>query len=339
MQTMILYATKSGAARRCAELLAEELPGAVLHDLSAEAPDIESADAVIIGSGIRNRHLHRTARRFLDANLGTLLRKNVALYLCGYYPDTHRRTIEKDLPAPLRQHALCIASLGGTPPFTTPQDSDWVSTEELTTLTRAVQTTQRSRDDLRTWTAAAPKPEEASGDDSPAHEAPAHEDRTQGRPGRRTVSAAAVEIGTLLAGHAGRIDAADAWQTPILPGDATDAPTWNETLATTQPRWITPLLVIRDRIVRLAGLHQARQDGVSQQFPIIASTDQEVITGDDDTHLNFRVSTRLSEHGTVVITTTVTIHNLLGRLYWGVVRFVHPLVVRSSLRVMRRAGS
>lgn len=330
MRTMILYATKSGAARRCAELVAQELPDSSLHDLADGEPDIDQADTVIIGSGIRMRHLHPSARRFLAAHLEALLQKNIAIYLCGHYPDTHRRVIAKDLPAPLAQHALCIASLGGTPPFEEPRDTDWVSAEDLATFTGSVLSVRRSPADLRSGDATRRR---TDGD------LPSPRGKARSRPERRAVSAAEVEVSPLLTEHAGRIDAADAWQTAILPGEAVDAPSWNETLATTEPRWVTPLLAIRDRIVRIAGLHQAREDGVSQRFPILASTEQEVITGDDDTHLSFRVSTRRSEHQTMVITTTVTIHNRLGRLYWAVVRFVHPLVVRSSLRVMRRAGS
>lgn len=166
-----------------------------------------------------------------------------------------------------------------------------------------------------------------------------HEKNRAKRPARRAVRAAPVEISPLLAELAGRVDAADAWETPVLAEDARDAPSWNDTLQDTQPRWITPLLVVRDRLVRLLGLHQARQDGVSQRFPVLASTPQEIVTGDDDKHLSFRVSTRVTERGTAVVTTTVTIHNGFGRLYWGVVRFVHPRVVRSSMRVMARAGA
>lgn len=152
---------------------------------------------------------------------------------------------------------------------------------------------------------------------------------------RRAVRAAAVEVTPVLAELAGRIDAADAWETPIRPEDAPDAPSWNRTLSTTEPRWVTPLLAIRDFLVRIVGLDQARHDGVSRQFPVLATAQDEVVTGHDDTHLNFRVSTRPTERGTVVVTTTVTINNGFGRLYWGVVRFVHPFVVRSSLRVLR----
>lgn len=320
--TMILYATKTGSARQCAEILAEQLPSSTVHDLGDGDPDIDGAHTVIIGSGVRMRHLYEPARGFLARHRETLLHKNVALFLCGHYPDTHPQTIEKDVPADFLRHALCVSSVGGTPPFQPTRDADWVSRPALDALAVSVSTGQRASTDLRTG---------AGGELRQRRSA-------RERPPRRTVTAAEVEISPLLAAHAGRIDAVDAWQTPILPDDVTDAPSWNETLSTTHPGWVTPLLVVRDWIARIAGLHLAREDGVAQRFPTLASSEEEIITGDDDSHLSFRVSTRRHQ-GHMVITTTVTIGNRLGRLYWAVVRLVHPLVVRSSLKVMRRAGS
>lgn len=52
MRTIIVYATKSGASRECAELLATKLTDCYICDLSKQVPDIKSYNTVILGSGV-----------------------------------------------------------------------------------------------------------------------------------------------------------------------------------------------------------------------------------------------------------------------------------------------
>ncbi|WP_211323324.1 DUF2867 domain-containing protein [Amycolatopsis palatopharyngis] len=61
-----------------------------------------------------------------------------------------------------------------------------------------------------------------------------------------------------------------------------------------------------------------------------ASTADEVLYGSDDSHLDFRGSV-LVEPGRVVLSTVVQIHNARGRAYFGIVRLVHPRLVRMML--------
>ena len=44
METLIVYSTRSGASRECAELLAAKMKSCSLCDLSKQALDIESSD-------------------------------------------------------------------------------------------------------------------------------------------------------------------------------------------------------------------------------------------------------------------------------------------------------
>jgi menaquinone-dependent protoporphyrinogen oxidase len=53
MKTLILYATKHGAAHEAAQRIAKHLDGAVLHDLKqGGVPSIAGYDCVIIGGSI-----------------------------------------------------------------------------------------------------------------------------------------------------------------------------------------------------------------------------------------------------------------------------------------------
>lgn len=78
-------------------------------------------------------------------------------------------------------------------------------------------------------------------------------------------------------------------------------------------------------------------------FRIRSRSERELVLGEDDRHLDFRISVLLQPGppGTareLVATTVVNCHNLLGRLYLAAIRPFHHLVVRSSLRRAARDG-
>jgi uncharacterized protein DUF2867 len=98
------------------------------------------------------------------------------------------------------------------------------------------------------------------------------------------------------------------------------------------PSWMKWFIVIRGKIVRVFGLRATTLAELSNieikkkyalgdriaRFTLFAQNENEIVTGGDDTHLDFRVSVqRLNEGGTnkVVLTTVVRPHNLLGKAY------------------------
>ncbi|MEU9502325.1 DUF2867 domain-containing protein [Streptomyces sp. NPDC048196] len=70
-------------------------------------------------------------------------------------------------------------------------------------------------------------------------------------------------------------------------------------------------------------------------FPVVGRTDQELLLGEDARHLDFRASLLVAD-GTVTLGTVVRIHNTAGRLYFAVVRRVHPFMARTMLRRIHR---
>lgn len=138
MKTVIAYATKSGATRECAQLLAAGIADCSIWDLSKRIPNIEEADIVIIGSGIRMGKLYKPVRKFIDNNLAALLKKNTSFYLCNAYPDTMQKAIQNSIPEILAKKAVFIESFGGIPPFTSPKNQDWIRMAQVNALVRAV---------------------------------------------------------------------------------------------------------------------------------------------------------------------------------------------------------
>lgn len=117
-----------------------------------------------------------------------------------------------------------------------------------------------------------------------------------------------------------------------------------------QPRWIAGLLRIRDFLVAGFGLKTARSLSVPRPgspprigiFRVYATHPDEVVLGEDDSHLDFRVSVLRQERGTagvwLTVSTVVRCHNALGRCYIALIEPFHRAVVRATLARAARAG-
>ena len=108
------------------------------------------------------------------------------------------------------------------------------------------------------------------------------------------------------------------------------------------PRWFRVLLAIRDQVMSLFGVKTSselsatvRQQDRIEFFPVRSCVADEIILGEDDRHLDFRLSflrRRLDAGGAEIVATTVVhCHNWLGRWYIKAIMPFHRLVVRSSL--------
>ena len=119
------------------------------------------------------------------------------------------------------------------------------------------------------------------------------------------------------------------------------------------PEWIGKLFTLRNKIVSVFGLKTSGNIGDRQHqldnfkceagerlglFKVFNKTDNEVVLGEDDKHLNFRVSLFL-DHSQIdlskkvlTISTTVEFNNWFGRLYFLPVKPFHKFIVPAMLR-------
>jgi hypothetical protein len=117
------------------------------------------------------------------------------------------------------------------------------------------------------------------------------------------------------------------------------------------PSWVVFLLNLRDAIVRPFGVKTARELRAAGTragndhidiFRIHAVSENEVIVGEDDRHLDFRTSILLRRQpgqlDELVATTVVHCHNLLGRTYLAIILPFHRVIVRSMLERAARRG-
>ncbi len=118
------------------------------------------------------------------------------------------------------------------------------------------------------------------------------------------------------------------------------------------PKWVGQLFNLRNKIVSVFGLKTSGNLVDRQQqlnnfkcepgeqlglFKVFNKTENEVIIGEDDKHLNFRVSLFLDKSKTdkskknITISTTVEFNNWFGRLYFLPVRPFHKFIVPTML--------
>ncbi len=98
------------------------------------------------------------------------------------------------------------------------------------------------------------------------------------------------------------------------------------------PGWARLLVMLRTLVTAPFGL---RQEGPENSnlvgiFPVESETDQELIAGFNDKHLDFRVSVT-SREGRVTLATWVRPHNIGGRLYLNAIMPFHILIARNAL--------
>ena len=141
-------------------------------------------------------------------------------------------------------------------------------------------------------------------------------------------------------------DLADAFAVPIEAADIAKGIDNLARSALSDPApWIRVLLRLRDALV--AGLpvkttQEVRRAAIADKseridfFRILSRSDRELILGEDDRHLDFRLSLLLRARpdgpgDELVATTVVRCHNALGRVYLALIARFHRLVVISNL--------
>ncbi len=133
-------------------------------------------------------------------------------------------------------------------------------------------------------------------------------------------------------------DFADAVIAALPAGAPTDPAVWAEAIFSpaAMPRWVLAALAVRQGLVPLLRIPAAPRGA----FAVDEVVGQEALIAHDDVHLDFRCGVAVDADARLVrVTTAVRLHGWRGRLYFGVVQPVHPLVVTAMLRrAARRLG-
>lgn len=144
------------------------------------------------------------------------------------------------------------------------------------------------------------------------------------------------------------VDFADAFKCQLPENQPQTIDSVTRAIFLTMPQWITELLEIRNNIVRPLGLKTSinavpskSQDKLKPGtavgvFEVLdRGLDEEIMLGEDDKHLDYRVSVRLEreeEKCWIVVSTVVKFNNWLGRAYFVPVRPVHKIIVPAMMK-------
>lgn len=145
---------------------------------------------------------------------------------------------------------------------------------------------------------------------------------------------------------------ADAYAADLPPDASADPEALARFIFAQRSVWGDALMRLRDRLVARLGLKTSAQlASLSPQeqaariaiFRIYSITPTEIVLGEDDSHLDFRVSVLCSAASPdgarrVTVSTVVHCHNLLGRIYIRIIAPFHRRLVQHSLRSAARAG-
>ncbi len=155
----------------------------------------------------------------------------------------------------------------------------------------------------------------------------------KGKMSRSKVTASALPQGSLLEARRAPGDFLDCFSVASETPPRTAAE-----IITDFPGWAGALVALRNLIVAPFGLAKDGPDVPDKlgPFPVEAETEDEVIAGFDDKHLDFRVSV-MSRGGRVYLATWVRQHNFGGRLYLRAILPFHVLIAREALARVARA--
>jgi len=109
MSTLIVYSSKYGFTKTCAEILAKKLGENVdIYDLNSNLPDLMKYDKVIVGGSIYAGKIRKPVMRFCTDNLNTLKGKKLGLFICGMAKeDDEQKQLDSSFPQELL--AVCAA--------------------------------------------------------------------------------------------------------------------------------------------------------------------------------------------------------------------------------------
>ena len=115
------------------------------------------------------------------------------------------------------------------------------------------------------------------------------------------------------------------------------------------PKWVEILLYIRESLAKIIGLKTAEGMNIEKQirefkadkgqsialFKVYGKTSQELMLGQDDRHLDFRLSIFTVKEGDfteISLATTVQFNGWLGKAYFVPVKPFHKIIVRLTLK-------
>ncbi len=115
MKALIIYSTRNGVSKRCAQMLAEKLERfsqVSVFDINDTPPSPKDFDVAVIGGSIRMARLDKKLKKYLKQNADTLNGMLTALFLCCGYTENFDDYVALQIPKAITP-SLGIHCFGG----------------------------------------------------------------------------------------------------------------------------------------------------------------------------------------------------------------------------------
>ena len=115
MKALIIYSTRGGVSRQCAEILSSRLMPAIdtdVFDINAAPPSPEKFDVIVIGGSIRMGTLNRKLKRYITEYMDILSKKQTAIFLCCGLTESFDDYVSVNIPKSLNA-SLGVFCFGG----------------------------------------------------------------------------------------------------------------------------------------------------------------------------------------------------------------------------------
>lgn len=116
MKILIIYASKGGVSKRCAEMLCDKLHSEVFNitlcDIENGAPSPDGFDVAVIGGSIRMGSINKKLKKYLKTYTSALSEIATALFLCCGYTENFDDYVMLNFPKHLAT-SLGIHCFGG----------------------------------------------------------------------------------------------------------------------------------------------------------------------------------------------------------------------------------
>lgn len=155
-----------------------------------------------------------------------------------------------------------------------------------------------------------------------------------------------IPVGSVLNSYGMKYDYVDSFSIKL---DRNDVQSWEPIAAFfhSSPKWFDYLFRLRNAIVKIFGFKvgMVNLDEINVPFQVgdrfgvfelFEINETEVILGENDYHLNFRLSFLIDENNVLHTTTTIVFNNVFGKIYLAIVKPFHKFIAKYMIKKMAR---
>lgn len=137
MNKILLYTSKTGSTKKCAEYIVNDR-SVEMHDITSFNGSLDDYDTIILGSPVYIGQIAKVMTEFIKANEDLLLNKELIIYLCSMNQDTYEEMINLNFSEEIRNHAN-IVNVGGAYYF---DKLNWFKRFVVKKLAKVTETTE-----------------------------------------------------------------------------------------------------------------------------------------------------------------------------------------------------